>query len=456
MTHGIRGSFLDFKESPFGAADPWSVSRYVEDGLLLINDAGRIADFGEYADVIRRHPGADVAAYPDRLIVPGFVDCHVHFPQTEMIAAYGAQLLGWLEKYVFPTELQFRDAAHARAVAPVFVDSLLAAGTTTAQVFTTTFRQSVDPLFEEASSRGMCLVSGVTGLDREGQAPDEYLDTADSFYETSKDLIEAWHMKGRNRYAITPRFALGSTVEQLERCGQLKAEHPDCWVNTHMSENRAEVAGVAECFPGTKDYLEVYEQAGLVGPKFTAGHSVHLDDDMMDRMSAAEASIAFCPRSNLFLGSGLFKIAGVMGSGRRIRVGFGTDMGGGDSFSILEVANDAYKVALLQDVSLSALSSLYLATLGGARALWLDDEIGSFDPGKYADVAVLDPVPTPVLRYRAEHMPVDSTGGPRREALDRIDQLAFGLCTLGDERAVVATYVAGVLVHERDSVPAGV
>ncbi len=448
MHHAIRGSFLDFTTDPFRTDDPWAAARYVDDGLLVVED-GRIVAFGGHAETRAAFPDADVTEYPGSVIVPGFVDCHIHFPQTEMLGAYGAQLLEWLTRSVFPAEVKFRDPVYARAVAPVFLNSLLAAGTTTAQVFTTTFVTSVDALFEEAAERNMCLVAGLTGIDRPGQAPPEYLDTADSFYAGSRELIARWHFRGRARYAITPRFALGSTQEQLDRCGQLKAEHPGCWVNTHMCENPKEVAEVARCFPDAKDYLDVYERVGLVGPKFTAGHSVHITDDMIERMDDAEASIAFCPRSNLFLGSGLFRVAAVFSPAVRIRVGLATDMGGGDSFSMLQVANDAYKVAQLQNESLSALKSLYLMTLGAARSLWLDDEIGSFEVGKYADVAVLDPTPTPVLRFRADRLPVDTSRGERLATLHRVEQEMFGLTTLGDERAVVATYVAGELRHAR-------
>ena len=441
--HGIRGAFIDFVGDPFVADDDRIAVRHVADGLLVIEDQ-RIVDFGDHADLRRRYAHLPVEEYPGRLIVPGFVDCHVHYPQTEVVAAYGEQLLEWLEKYIFAAELKFRDRAYAANVAAFFLDTLVSHGTTTAQVFTTTFPGSVDAFFEEAAKRDLCMVAGLTGIDRAGTAPPEYLDTADGFYENSKALISKWHRVGRSRYAITPRFAYGSTQRQLERCGQLKAEHPDCWVNTHMSENPKEIRSVAEFFPGSSDYLEVYERVGIVGPKFTAGHSIHLDASMIDRMAASQSSIAFCPRSNLFLGSGLFKIRECLERPRPIRVGLGTDMGAGDAFSMLPVANDAYKVAALQGYRLSAFKALYLATTGAARSLWLDDEIGGFDVGKYADVVVLDPAPTPELRFRAEHLEA-------RDDLDLVHQRLFGVLTLGDERSIDATYVAGKLRWRRSS-----
>jgi guanine deaminase len=366
-----------------------------------------------------------------------------------MIAAFGEQLLEWLEKYTFPTELKFRDKAYARQVADRFLNMLLANGTTTAQVFTTTFPQSVDAFFEACSERNICMIAGLTGIDRPGLAPPEYLDTADTFYANSKDLIERWHMKGRNKYAITPRFALGSTREQLDRCGQLKGEYPDTWVNTHMSENHKEIAQVAEAFPEAKDYLNVYERAGIVGPKFTAGHAIHLSDDAFRRMSSSKSSISFCPASNLYLGSGLFMIHKAKSVETPVLVGVGTDMGAGDCFSILRVLNDAYKVAALQSQKLSVLKGLYLATLGGAKSLLLEDEIGSFDPGKFADIVVLNTRPTPALAFRAENAIIDESRPDEEQKRERMEHEAFGMMMLGDERAVEATYVSGNLLYQK-------
>lgn len=442
----IRGAFLDFLHDPF-YRDEQEAIRYLPDGLLVI-DGEKIKDFGSYDELGTKYAEVDTTVYEDRLIMPGFVDTHVHYPQTEMIAAFGEQLLEWLEKYTFPTELKFRDKVYARSVADRFLNLMLASGTTTAQVFTTTFPQSVDAFFEACSERNICMIAGLTGIDRPGLAPPEYLDTADSFYANNKELIERWHMKGRNKYAITPRFALGSTREQLNRCGQLRGEYPDTWVNTHMSENHKEIAEVAELFPEAKDYLNVYERAGIVGPKFTAGHAIHLSDDAFQRMSSSKSSISFCPASNLYLGSGLFMIQKAKSVETPVLVGLGTDMGAGDCFSIFRVLNDAYKVAALQSQRLSVLKGLYLATMGGAKALMLDDEIGSFDPGKYADLIVVNTRSTPILTFRAEEAIMDRSKTADDQEIERMQHEAFGTMMLGDERAIEATYVSGELLYQ--------
>ena len=444
----IRGTFLDFLYDPFYRDESEAV-RYLPDGLLVI-DGEKIKDFGPFEEIGEKYADVDTVTYTNRLILPGFVDTHVHYPQTEMIAAFGEQLLEWLAKYTFPTEIKFRDKAYARSVADRFLDLLLANGTTTAQVFTTTFPQSVDAFFEACSDRNICMIAGLTGIDRPGLAPPEYLDTADSFYANSKDLIERWHMKGRNKYAITPRFALGSTREQLQRCGQLKGEYPDTWVNTHMSENHKEIAEVAALFPEAKDYLNVYERAGIVGPKFTAGHAIHLSDDAFQRMSSSKSSISFCPASNLYLGSGLFMIHKAKSVETPVLVGVGTDMGAGDCFSIFRVLNDAYKVAGLQSQKLSVLKGLFLATLGGAKALMLEDEIGNFDPGKFADLVVVNTRPTSVLSFRADNANIDGKLSKEEQEFEQMQHEAFGLMMLGDERAVEATWVSGNLLYEQD------
>jgi guanine deaminase len=448
----VRGTFLDFVADPFYRDEDEAV-RFLADGLLVI-DGERIKDFGPAAEIGEAYQDVETVIYSDRLITPGLIDTHIHYPQTEAIAAYGEHLLEWLEKYIFPTELKFRDKSYARGIADKFLDLLLAHGTTTAQVFTTTFPQSVDAFFEACSERNVCMIAGLTGVDRPGLAPAEYLDTAESFYANSKELIARWHMKGRNKYAITPRFALGSTQEQLDCCGQLKGEHPDTWVNTHMSEDVKEIAEVAELYPDAKDYLNVYERAGIVGPKFTAGHSIHLDDNMFRRMSDSSASISFCPASNLYLGSGLFQLHKAKSSETPVLVGMGTDIGAGHYFSILQTLNDAYKVAALQSQKLSVFKGLYLATLGGAKALHLDAEIGSFDPGKFADFVVWDPRATPHMTIRAEQATIDSAASPDIQARQRMAHEAFGMMMLGDDRVVEATWVSGTPLYEKPSATA--
>lgn len=438
---GIRGSFLDFVQDPFFVKNDKEAARFIPDGLLVIEE-GKIKDFGPYPALQGKYPGLAVKTYSDRLIMPGFVDCHVHYPQTKVIAKYGNQLLDWLNQYIFPEELNFKSKTYAQEVAKVFLQDLLRNGTTTAQVFTTTFPDSVDAFFEEATLLNLRMIAGLTGIDRKGEAPPAYLDTAQSFYANSKSLLQKWHEKGRNLYAITPRFALGSTQQQLDLAGKLRKEFPTAYVNTHMSENKKEVAEVARLFPNSKDYLNVYEQAGLVGPRFTGGHSIYLDDSAFERMSKSGASIGFCPSSNLFLGSGLFKIEQAKSTQTPVRLCVGSDMGGGNYFSILQVLNDAYKVAMLQNYKFSSFKGLYLATLGGANALYLDDKIGNFNPGKEADFVVLDWMAIPELAFR------NKTATAKN--LDELEDKTFGLMLMGDERVIDKTYAAGKLLYDRN------
>ncbi|PZV10511.1 MAG: guanine deaminase [Leptolyngbya sp.] len=431
----IRGAFLDFIDDPFYTTESNSV-RYIPDGLLMIEN-GAIVDFGSYDDLRSQYAHIPTTTYLDRLIMPGFIDTHVHYSQYEMIAAYGEQLLEWLSKYVFPTEKKFKDKAHAEKIATLFFDELLKQGTTTALVFATVHPESVDAFFEEARRRNLRMISGKVLMDR--NAPDYLTDTPETAYEDSKRLIEKWHKNGRLLYAVTPRFAPTSTPEQLHIAATLLQEFPDVYMQTHISENKKEVAWVAELFPESQGYLDVYDRAGLVGEKSIFAHGVHLTDAEFERLSNAKSAIAFCPTSNLFLGSGLFKLAQAKSSQHPVKVGFGTDVGAGTSFSILHTAHEAYKVAQLQGESLSAFKALYLATLGGAKALSLDDKIGNFNPGKEADFIVLNPKATTLMATRNQGSPAQS--------LEELAQKIFGLMMLGDDRTVQAVYIAGKLAH---------
>lgn len=398
----------------------------IDDGALVI-DGGVIVDAGPALELIARHPMASKIAHHG-ILVPGFVDAHVHYPQLSMIGSYGAQLLDWLERYTYPTELAFSDRAHADAVAERFVTSMLASGTTTALVFATVHPGSVDAIFEAAARRDLLLIAGKVLMDR--NAPPALSDTAESGYRDSKALIERWHGQGRLRYAVTPRFAVTSSPEQLSRAGDLLREHPDVHLHTHLSENVAEVAWVKELFPERRGYLDVYDHHGLCGPRSVFAHGVQLTDAERARLAASGAAVAFCPTSNLFLGSGLFALDAAGDAG--VKVGLGTDVGAGTSLSQLRTLGAAYQVMQLQGRSLDARRSLYLATLGGAVALGLEDRIGSFSTGRDADFVVLDPAATSVLAQRT--------------ATSLADRL-FALFTLGDERAVRATYVRGRQVH---------
>lgn len=433
---GYRGSFLDFCEDPFYVAEAESV-RFIPDGLLVI-EHGRICDFGAFTSLQERYPELDITTYPDRLIMPGFIDTHIHYPQTEMIAAYGEQLLQWLTKYTFPTEKKFQEKQYAKKMAAFFLDELLQNGTTTALVFTSVYPESTDAFFEEADQRHLCMIAGKVMMDR--NAPDDLLDTAESSYHETKALILKWHKKGRLRYAVTPRFAVTSSEAQLQAAGRLLQEFPDVYLQTHLSENVDEVEWVKALFPNCKGYLDAYDQAGLVGERSVFAHGIHLTPSEIQRLSAAQSAIAFCPTSNLFLGSGLFPIEQAKSTEHPIKLGLGTDVGAGTSFSMLQTINEAYKVAQLRKQTLTPYQSLFLATLGGARALGLSDRLGNFEVGKDADFIVLNLQATPLMALRN---PL-----PSPTNLEELVDATFALTMLGDDRAVWATYILGELVYQ--------
>lgn len=429
----IRGRFLDIQKIVSQASEIADQVRYIEDGVL-ITEQGKIRWFGTWEDAQAQLPTQiEIQHYPEQLIIPGMIDTHIHFPQTEMVGAYGEQLLSWLNTYTFPTEIQFKDKAYAQEIAKFFVNELLKNGTTTALVFCTVHPESVDALFEAAEQHQMRLIAGKVMMDR--HAPEALCDTAESAYEDSKALIEKWHGHGRALYAITPRFAPTSTPEQLERAGQLKAEYPDVYVHTHLSENKDEIAWVKDLFPAQKGYLDVYHHYGLTGQRSVFAHCVHLEDAEWQCMHETDSAIAFCPTSNLFLGSGLFPLKKTWQ--QQVKVGLGTDIGAGTSFSLLQTVNEAYKVQQLQGDKLSAFESLYHATLGGAKALDLDDKLGNFNVGKEADFVVLNIKPTALQQLRQS----------RAKSLE--DSL-FALFTMGDDRNIEATYIYGQKAYSQN------
>jgi len=350
--------------------------------------------------------------------------------QTGVIGSPGKQLLAWLDNYVFPAEELFADEEYARGIARVFCDELLRNGTTTACVYCAVYPQSVDALFAEALKRNMRIVAGKCMMDR--NVPEALRDTAKSGYDQSKSLITKWHGKGRLGYAITPRWAMSSTPAQLEAAGALWQEYPELSVQTHVAENPDEVSFVASLFPERKDFLDVYEHYGLVGRRAVLGHGVWLSESEFARLHEREASIAHCPTSNFFLGSGSFRLSVAKDPARPIPVGLGTDVGAGTSFSLLGTLNEAYKVSALNGKPITAIEGLYLATLGGARALGLEDRIGSLQVNREADIVVIDPKATPLLAFRNERS-------------QSIEDVLFVLMTLGDDRTIRATYVAGAL-----------
>jgi guanine deaminase len=431
----IRGPVLTYTGDPF--------TRGLDATMIYQSDAivgmanGLITHFGP-AETIRTQlpPGTEVKNYgKDALISAGFIDSHVHFPQTPMIAAYGEQLLDWLNKYAFPTEQKYSNEEFARSVAKVFLRENLRNGITSGCVYCTVYPQSVDALFEEAEKLGMRLAAGKVMMDR--NAPEKLLDTPKTGYDDSKALIKKWHNRGRLLYAITPRFAPTSTREQLEASGALCKEHPECYMQTHVSENKDEVAWVKELFPERQGYLDVYDHYSLCRPRAVFGHGIHLTDEEMQVMHRTGSAIAHCPTSNFFLGSGFFNIQRAMQKDRPVRVGLGTDLGAGTSFSILATLNEAYKAAQLNSYALSACHAYYVATRGTAHAMYLDDKIGSIATGMEADIVVLDMKSTPIIEYRMQF------------AKD-FEEALFIQMALGDDRAVQATYVAGALAYSRE------
>ena len=436
----IRSAFFDFVDDPFYASDAQSV-RYLPDGLLVLEN-GYVKELGDYETLAARYPDIPTIAYPDKLIMPGFIDIHIHSAQTEMIGAYGEQLLDWLNGYAFPIEAKFKDKGYADQLAEIFIDQLLKHGTTTAMVFATVAPQSAEAVFEAAQRRKMRMIVGKVMMDR--NAPDFLLDTAQQSYEETKALIQTWHKCDRLLYAVTPRFAITSTSQQLQMAGKLLEEFPDVYMHTHLSENKKEIELTAELFPECTDYLNVYERFGLLNERSIFAHCIHLSDSEFERLSQAKAAIAFCPTSNLFLGSGLFKIETAKSSHSPIKVALATDVGGGTSFSMLKTASEAYKVAQLRRQQLSAFKLLFLATLGAARALMLDDKIGSFDHGKEADFIVLDLQATPIMALRNPTATAHS--------IAELAEKLFATIILGDDRSILATYVAGDLAYCQTSV----
>ncbi|MEQ3550199.1 guanine deaminase [Pseudonocardia nematodicida] len=430
----IRGHVVTLTGDPFLEGSE-NVLVDEPDGLVLIED-GLITGVGPYPALRDRVPdGVEVAHHPGSLITAGFVDTHVHYVQTEIVAAFGAQLIDWLNTYTFVEEQRFADPAHAAAVATSFFDQLVLNGTTTALTFCATYPASVEAFFAEATRRNMRMIGGKVLMDR--NAPDGLLDTAEQGARDSEELLRRWDGTGRNHYAITPRFAPTSTPEQLAAAGELWKSHPDAFVHTHVSENRGEISWVRSLFPERDGYLDVYDHYGLLGRRAVLAHGVHLTGQERRRCHDTGTAIAHCPTSNLFLGSGLFHVRQAKDPHHPVHVGLGTDIGAGTSFSLLNTMGEAYKVAELNSYPLDAVKAFHLATLGGAEALDLAGHIGSVAVGKEADLVVLDPRATALMAERSARA-------------GSVQELMFVLAVLGDDRAVEATYVAGELAHSRD------
>lgn len=421
----VRGRIVSFRDDPRLAAER-AVS-LIEDGAVRIEN-GEIAAVGEAPAILARAPpGAAIDDHSGKLVMPGFVDPHIHYPQTRVIGSYGAQLLDWLQKYTFVEEQKFADPGYCEAVARFFLDELFRQGTTTACVYCTIHPESVDAFFAESERRGARMIAGKVMMDR--NAPAALTDSPRRGYDESKALMARWRGRGRLGYAITPRFAVTSSEAQLEAAGALARECPEAYVQTHLSENFAEIAFVKRQFPWADTYLDVYDRFGLAGPRSLFGHCLHLEESEVAALAKSDSVAVFCPTSNLFLGSGLFDKKRF--DEAKIRVALATDVGAGVSYSMLRTAAEGYKVLQMNGQPWPGAQAFYQLTLGNARALGLEGRIGSIEPGREADLVVLDSRATPATAHRMEVVDGD------------LAEELFVLATMGDDRAVAETYVAG-------------
>ncbi len=427
MTRVIRGQTVTFGAS---SAD----CRYEAKGAVVIGDDGRIVWQGSFSTLPPAFASAPVDDYGDCLVMPGFIDAHIHLPQYRMLAAPGKDLLDWLNRFTFPEEARYGDAAYVERIASLFIDRLFQHGTTSALAYCSVHRVCAEMLFAAAASRNMALVTGKTLMDR--HAPAAVLDDVESSIRDSAELYRQWHGRGRLRYALTPRFAITSTEAQLKACGEVLSDLPGALMHTHLSESRGELAAVSELFPNDADYLAVYDRFGLVTERSLFAHGVHLSERECRRLHEAGSVVIHCPTSNTFLGSGLMPLARMREAGRPIDCALATDVGGGTSYSMLQTMGEAYKVQMLSGYKPTACELFHLATQGNADRLKLGGEIGSLDAGKWADIVVLDPRATPLLESRSD-------------LSESLEDTLFALALLGDDRAVRATYVAGSKVHER-------
>ena len=423
----VRGAVLTYRDDP-AVTGPRRAVRFHRKGAVAVGADGRIAWRGPHGRLPERFRSLPSHDYGDALVLPGFIDAHIHFPQYRMLAAPGSDLLDWLNRFTFPEESRYASATHARAAAERFLDRLVQHGTTAALVFSSVHAGAADALFAAAERRGHALVSGKTMMDR--NAPEALRDDPISGARESVGLIGRWHRRGRLRYAITVRFAVTSTEAQLRAAGELAAAHPDCHVHSHLSETEDEIALVHRLFPWAADYTAVYDRFGLLGPRSVFAHGVHLSERECARLHETGSAIVHCPTANTFLGSGLFDAGRLARVERPVRIGIGTDVGGGTSYSMLGTLGEAYKVAMLTGRMPTAHDLFHLATRGNALRLGLGDEIGSLEPGRWADLVVLDPAATPVL-------------ADRHALSEGVEDTLFALAILGDDRAVRATYVAG-------------
>ena len=430
MKTAIRSAMLTFKKDPF--FHEMEECLVYESDAVIVMEGGKITQVGRAQDILSSLDDVEVKHYTDSIIIPGFIDSHVHYPQTEIIGAYGEQLLDWLNNYTFIAEQGFKNKEHASEVAKVFLKEQFRNGVTSSTVYCTVFPQSVDAIFEEAAKYDMRIMAGKVCMDR--NAPEALLDTPQRSYDESSALIKKWHNKGRAEYVITPRFVPTSTPEQMEMMQALAEENPDMLIQSHVSENVNEVAWVKDLCPKAKDYTDAYAQYGLVRPRAIYGHGIHLTDRELSVFSETGAAVAHCPTSNFFLGSGCLNVKKLRDKKRPVHVGLATDLGAGTSFSMLQTMNEAYKAAQMNGTPYTSLHSFYLASRGTAEALGLQDKVGTIAVGMEADLTVLNLKSTPIINYRMKY------------AKD-LEEALFIQMTLGDDRAIAATYVAGKEVY---------
>ena len=428
----VRGAVLTYRDDP-AVAGPRRAVRFHRKGAVAVGADGRIAWRGPHGRLPERFRDLPSDDHGDALVLPGFIDAHIHFPQYRMLAAPGTDLLDWLNRFTFPEESRYASATHARAAAERFLDRLVQHGTTAALVFSSVHAGAADALFAAAERRGHAVVSGKTMMDR--NAPEALCDDPVSGTRESEALLARWHRRARLRYAITVRFAVTSTEAQLRAAGELAAAHPDCHVHSHLSETEDELALVRRLFPWAADYTDVYDRFGLLGPRSVFAHGVHLSERECARLHETASSVVHCPTANTFLGSGLFDAGRLAREERPVGVGIGTDVGGGTSYSMLSTLGEAYKVAMLRGRMPTAHDLFHLATRGNAMHLGLGDEVGTLEAGRWADLVVLDPAATPVL-------------ADRHALSEGVEDTLFALAILGDDRAVRATYVAGRLAWD--------
>jgi len=427
----LCADFLHFLDEP--SASDESGYEYFENGLMVIND-GRVEQLG-FEDELRDKLTDDVVideSNKGKLIMPGMIDTHCHYPQVGIIGSYGEQLLDWLNNYTFPAEMGFGDKAYAKQVAELFLTECFSYGTTTAMVFCTKHPESVDAFFETAEDFNARMIAGKVMMDR--NAPAELLDTPELGYSESKALIERWHGKGRQSYAITPRFPPTSTPEQLQKAAELKQLYPDVYVHSHISENKAEIEWVNELYPDCNGYLDVFDHYGLLSDKTILAHGVHLTDDELVILGKYGSTIAFCPTSNMFLGSGLLERQRYEKFG--VGLSLATDVGAGTDFSMLKTLLAAYEVGQLKGQKLDPLTAFYWVTLGNAKRLKLDDKIGNFTVGKEADFIVLNPNTTKLMAYRYS-------------LCDTLQDKLFSMMCIGDDRLIDKTYLMGRKVYDQ-------